>query len=454
MKRRDFVALLGGAAAAWPLAARAQQPADKRPLIAVLIAGSEAAYRRDLESFRGGMRQLGYSDGENIRYEYRFADGDLERLPGLAADLVRRNPNVIVSSPLAAHLAAKQATSTIPIVMASVADPVAFGLAQSLSHPGGNLTGLGNFADVLASKQLDLLRELMPRLSRVAVLVNASNPLHAPQIAATRDAVQSTQAVLLTVEIRSAAQLDDAFATLAGGRAEGLLVPPDTVFRTYRQRIAELAAAARLPAIYGYRDHVEAGGLISYGPKLEENYRRAATYVDKILKGAKPSDLPIEQPTKIELVINLKTAKALGLDVPPTPTRPRRRGDRMRRREFVSATRRRGSVAARGAGAAGGKATDHRVPGNRHAFIARPMVRRTSAAAARTRLDRGSYCRDRVSLGGGSHRALRRNRSRIRPAARSMSLSHRRLPQSSLPSRRRQSSPSFSRRRGTRSAPA
>jgi len=176
----------------------------------------------------------------------------------------------------------------------------------------------GRFADVLASKQLDLLRELMPRLSRVAVLVNVGNPLHAPQIAATRDAVQSTQAVLLTVEIRSAAQLDDAFATLAGGSAEGLLVPPDTVFRTYRQRIAELAAAARLPAIYGYRDHVDAGGLISYGPKLEENYRRAATYVDKILKGAKPSDLPIEQPTKIELVINLKTAKALGIEVPPT----------------------------------------------------------------------------------------------------------------------------------------
>jgi putative tryptophan/tyrosine transport system substrate-binding protein len=227
--RRAFIGLLGGTAA-WPLAARAQQPADKRPLIAVLIAGSEAAYRRDLESFRGGMRQLGYADGENIRYEYRFADGDLERLPGLAADLVRRNPNVIVSSPLAAHLAAKQATATIPIVMASVADPVAFGLAQSLSHPGGNLTGLGNFADVLASKQLDLLRELMPRLSRVAVLVNAGNPLHAPQIAATRDAVQSTQAVLLTVEIHSAAQLEDAFATAAGGRAEALLVPPDTVF--------------------------------------------------------------------------------------------------------------------------------------------------------------------------------------------------------------------------------
>jgi putative ABC transport system substrate-binding protein len=148
VKRRGFITLLGGAAAAWPFAARAQQPADKLPLIAVLIAGSEAAYRRDLESFRRGMWQLGYLDGENIRYEYRFADGDLERLPGLAADLVRRNPNVIVSSPLAAHLAAKQATSTIPIVMASVADPVIFGLAQSLSHPGGNLTGVGNFADV------------------------------------------------------------------------------------------------------------------------------------------------------------------------------------------------------------------------------------------------------------------------------------------------------------------
>ena len=173
--------------------------------------------------------------------------------------------------------------------MASVADPVAFGLAQSLSHPGGNLTGVGNFADVLASKQLDLLRELMPRLSRVAVLVNVGNPLHAPQIAATRDAVQSMQAVLLTCRDPFRRTARRRLRDPCGRKAEGLLLAPDTVFRTYRQRIAELAAVARPPAIYGYRDHVEAGGLISYGPKLEENYRRAATYVDKILKGAKPA---------------------------------------------------------------------------------------------------------------------------------------------------------------------
>jgi putative tryptophan/tyrosine transport system substrate-binding protein len=202
--------------------------------------------------------------------------------------------------------------------MASVADPVGFGLAKSLSHPGGNLTGVANFAELLASKQLDLLRELMPRLSRVAVLINAGNPLHAPQLAATRDAAQSAQAALLTFAIRHPGQVDEVFAAIASGGADGLLVAPDTVFRTFRQRIAELAASARLPAIYGYRDHVEAGGLISYGPNLAETYRRAATYVDKILKGAKPDELPIEQPTKIELVINLKTAKALGLDVPAT----------------------------------------------------------------------------------------------------------------------------------------
>jgi putative ABC transport system substrate-binding protein len=317
MRRRELIAFLG-AAAWWPLTARGQQAADKAPLIGVLIAGSEASYRDNLDSFLAGMRQLGYTAGHNIRYEYWFADGDLDRLPGLAAELVRRDPQVIVSSPMPAHFAARRVTTTIPIVMASSADPVGFGLAESLSRPGGNLTGMANFAELLASKQLDFLRELMPHLSRIAVLVNPGNPLHAPQLAAIRDAARSAQAALLTFEIRHPGQLDEAFSAIAGARADALLVPPDTVFRTYRRRIADLAASAGLPTVYGYRDHVEAGGLISYGPNLNETYHRAATYVDKILKGAKPGELPIEQPTKIELVVNLKAARALRLTVPAT----------------------------------------------------------------------------------------------------------------------------------------
>jgi putative ABC transport system substrate-binding protein len=297
--------------------ARAQQ-AEQVRLIGILLAGSEIGNAGNLKSFRNGMRELGYEEGRNIRFEYRFADGYLDRLPALAADLVQLNPSVIVSAPLPANMAAQQATSTIPIVMANGADPVGFGLAKSLSHPGGNVTGLANFAEVLASKQLDLLRELMPRLSRLGALVSVSNPLHAQQMLTTRAAAEAAGVVLLPFEVRSSDELDAGFAAIARERVDALMVPPDTVFFAYRRRIAELVATVRLPAIYGFRDHVEVGGLMSYGPNLADAYRRAGTYVDKILKGVKPSDLPIEQPTKIELVINLKTAKALGLDIPPT----------------------------------------------------------------------------------------------------------------------------------------
>jgi putative ABC transport system substrate-binding protein len=264
------------------------------------------------------MRQLGYVEGHNIHYDYRFADGYLDRLPGLAAETVRRNPSVIVSAPLAANLAAKQATTTIPIVMATGPDPVRFGLVTSLSRPGGNLTGLANFSEALASKQIDLLQDLIPRLSRLAVLVSVSNPLHATQLLEIEEASKRARLVLMPLEVRRPDDLDASFAVLARERLDALLVPPDTVFLTYRRRIAELAVMVRLPAIYGYRDHVEDGGFMSYGPDLRENYRRASSFVDKILKGAHPGDLPIERPTKIELVINLKTAKALGLEIPPT----------------------------------------------------------------------------------------------------------------------------------------
>jgi putative ABC transport system substrate-binding protein len=319
MRRRDFINLLGGAAAAYwhaPLTSvHAQQP--QPPLIGIFNAASAAATAPYYEAFRGSMRSLGYVEGRNVRYEYRFADGFLERLPALASSLVRLNPQVIVSAPVSANLAIRNATRTIPIVMASGADPVSFGLVANLSEPGGNVTGLMNFADEIAAKQLDLMRELLPQLSRVAVLVNVANPLYLPRWRETQAAAAKVSIGLVRVELRGPEELEQAFARFTHAGAEALLVPLDTTFATFRGRIAELAARSRLPAIFSNRLSVEAGGLIGYGPDPVENYRRAATFVDKILKGAKPADLPIERPTKIELVINLKTAAALGLEVPP-----------------------------------------------------------------------------------------------------------------------------------------
>jgi ABC-type uncharacterized transport system substrate-binding protein len=315
MKRREFITLLGGAAA-WPLAARAQQPT--MPVIGVLCAGNAQALERYLASFREGMRRLGYVEGSNIRFEFRFADGYLDRLPDLAVELVRLNPHVIVSTPLPAHLAARKATSTIPIVMATGADPVGFGLVASLSHPGGNVTGLANFAEMLASKQIDFLREVLPHLMRLGLLVNVTNQLHVPQLRETKIAAEASGILLVPVEVSGPDKIDSAFAMLGREGVEALLVPPDTTFYSRRRQIADLAARTRMPAIYGYREHVEDGGLMSYGPDIPDQYRRAADYVDKILKGAQPADLPVEQPTKIKLVINLKTATALGLTIPPT----------------------------------------------------------------------------------------------------------------------------------------
>ena len=314
MRRREFIAAVGGAVT-WPLAARAQQAPV--PLVGILLVSTAAANARLLDAFRSGMLELGYVEGRNIRYEYRFADGYLDRLPDLAIDLVRRKPDVIVSAPLPSHMALRQATSTIPIVMANGADPVGFGLVTSLSHPGGNVTGLANFAEVLAAKQIDLLRELIPRLSRLGALINVTNPLHVPQLRETTAAAAASGIDLMPLEIRSPDELGPAFEALVKDHVEALAVPPDTVFNNFRGRIAELAATMRMPAIYGFREHVEDGGLMSYGPDNRGNYRRAAIYVDKILKGANPGDLPIEQPTKFEFVINLKTAKTLGLEIPP-----------------------------------------------------------------------------------------------------------------------------------------
>ncbi|HEY6996034.1 MAG TPA: ABC transporter substrate-binding protein, partial [Xanthobacteraceae bacterium] len=340
MRRREFITLLGGAAVAWPLAASAalaseasgqrddskMRAPDTRPepgssarappqptpaLIGVLNGSSAAALVPQLEAFRGALRGLGYVEGTQVRFEYRFADGKIDRLGGLAAELVRLKPSVIVSAPVPANLAARRATDTIPIVMASGADPVGFGLVETLARPGGNVTGLTNFAEELASKQIDVMRELLPHLARLAALVNVGNPLHVPQWRETQAAAAQANLALVPFELHDADQLEAAFAAFVREKADALLVPPDVTFTTHRRRIADLAAAARLPAIYFIRQSVEDGGLMSYGPNPVENYRRAATYVDRILKGAKPGDLPIERPTKIELVINLKTAKAL-----------------------------------------------------------------------------------------------------------------------------------------------
>jgi putative tryptophan/tyrosine transport system substrate-binding protein len=320
MRRRSFITLLGGAAAgsrvSWPLAARAQHSGPA--LIGFLNAGAAATLKQEIDAFRDGLRNLGLIEGRNITIEYRFADGRLDRLAALAAELVRLNPAVIVSAPVPSNQAVAKATTTIPVVMASGADPVGFGLVKSLSHPGGNITGLTNFAEELASKQIDLIRELLPGATRLAALVNVANPLHVPQWRETQAAAAQAAIVLVPFEFRNADQLEEAFARFARERADALLVPPDVTFTTHRRRIAGLALTSRLPTVFFIPASARDGGLISYGPNPVDNYRRAAVYVDRILKGAKPQDLPIERPTRFELVINLNTAKAIGLDVPST----------------------------------------------------------------------------------------------------------------------------------------
>src|SRR5690348_13817719 len=258
MRRREFFKLIAGSTAAWPLAAQAQQPA--MPLIGILNAGSQESTVTGYAAFRNELQQLGYVEGRNIRFEFRFADGFLDRLPRLAEEIVGLDPAIIVSAPVPANMAVHQVTKTIPIVMSTGADPVRFGLVQSLSHPGGNVTGLTNFAEALASKQLDLMRELRPGLARVAVLVNADNPLHVPQWRETQEAATRASIVLVPYEFHKPEDFEAAFTAFVQAKAEALLVPPDTTFASYRARIAELAIKARLPAIFANRLSAEAGG--------------------------------------------------------------------------------------------------------------------------------------------------------------------------------------------------
>ena len=315
MRRREFITVICAAAfGLFPVWAQ-QSPS---PLVGVLDAGSAESRSKDHEALRRGLRELGYVEGRNIQLEYRYADGHLDRLPGLAAELVRLNPKIIVSAPLPANLALHKLTTTVPIVMASGADPVGFGLVESLSHPGGNITGLTNFAEELASKQLDLIRELLPGLARVGVIVNVQNPLHEPEWQKTQAAATTHSLALVRFDFRVVEDFERAFGLFSREKVDAVLIPPDVTFGANRWHIAELAAKLRLPAIYFTRQYAEAGGLLSYGPNPSESYRRAAVFVDKILKGAKPGDLPIEQPTTFELAVNLRTAAAMGITIPPS----------------------------------------------------------------------------------------------------------------------------------------
>jgi putative tryptophan/tyrosine transport system substrate-binding protein len=316
MKRRDFITLLGGAAA-WPLAARAQQ-AGKVYRIGFLGNSTAALEANLVGPFRDGLRALGYEEGRNIVIEYRWAEGEYERFPALIAELVASNVDVIVTAGTPASLAVKKATTTIPLVMVAVGDPVATGLVASLARPGGNITGLTSISVEMEGKRLELLREVVLKVSHIAVLWNAASPIQLIEEGEVRAAARVLGIKMLSLGVRNREEIDDAFATIIRERPDALLVLADRLFLHHRTRIVDFAAQERLPGVHAYRELVEAGSLMSYGPSYADMHRRAATYVDKILKGAKPADLPVERPVKFELVINLKAARALGLEVPPT----------------------------------------------------------------------------------------------------------------------------------------
>jgi putative ABC transport system substrate-binding protein len=290
------------------------QPAGQVSRVGFLGAGSSAS--ANVEAFRQGLRKLGWAEGQNIVIEYRFADGHFDRLPDLAADLVRLKVDVMTAAPTPGAVAAKKATGTIPIVMVGVGDPVGLGLIASLARPGGNVTGLSFDAGMEIGKGLEILKETLPKVRRVAVLSNPANPGQPTAMKNVKAAAQSLGVELRFLEARGPDEFDGAFVTMAKERVEALLVVTDSTFYIQRARLADLAAKNRLPAVWGFRDYVEAGALMSYGPSVAATYRRAASFVDRILKGAQPASLPVEQPTKYELVINLKTARALGLSIP------------------------------------------------------------------------------------------------------------------------------------------
>ena len=319
MKRREFIKLISGVAASWPLVARAQQSAGRVYRVGYLAIGSRDQQLHLIKAFEEGLRSLGYRVGENVVIEYRFANGEMQRLPALAEELVRLPVDIIANGSNPNTVAALKATKTIPIVMINSIDPVSAGLVASLARPGGNVTGFAeDTGGEVSDKRLQLLKEALPNLSRVGILWNPDFAPNQGRLSSMGEAAQRLGLTLVPVEARGLEALDLAFATMVKEHAQGFVVLAESMTFNYRSQIAALAVRDRLPAISAAREYAEAGLLLTYGIDLRNLFRRSAVVIDKILKGAKPADLPVEQPTKFELVVNLKTAKALGVEVPPS----------------------------------------------------------------------------------------------------------------------------------------
>ena len=314
-RRRDFIAALGGAAA-WPLVARGQQPA--MPVVGFLDSSSADEYAPFLAAFRAGLNEAGFVEGRNVAIEYRWADGRYDRLPALAAELVRVPVTVLVATGITAAVATKAATSTVPIVFNTDGDPVRFGLVASLSRPGGNITGVASLGKVLVAKRFELLRELVAKADTIAFLANPNNAVAELDTSDAQAAAAALGQKLIVLKVGSEDDINTAFAIITEQRAGGVLQQLDPFLQGRRDQLVTLAARYRLPAIYDRRDFAAAGGLISYGTSLRDALRLVGNYTGHLLKGEKPADLPVQQPTKFELVINLKTAKKLGLAIPPS----------------------------------------------------------------------------------------------------------------------------------------
>jgi ABC-type uncharacterized transport system substrate-binding protein len=316
MRRRDFIKGIVGSGASWPFAARAQQWV---PVVGFLNIALPAQMGYRVQAFREGLKEQGYVEGQNVAIEYRWAEGHLDRLPALAADLVQR-PVVVIAATggLGSAQAAHAATTTIPIVFTSGSDPVQFGLVSSLSRPGGNITGVTLMSGELPGKRLGLLAELLPKIKLIGVIMNNNNPDNRAEVVHLQEAARKLDYQLQIVRADSESDFEPAFATLVERQVDALIVTTDPFYESHRDRLIALAASRRIPAVYSVREYADSGGLISYGASIPDLYRQAGVYVGRILRGARPADLPVMEPTKFELVINLKTAEALGLSIPPS----------------------------------------------------------------------------------------------------------------------------------------